>query len=318
MDNVKQSIKKVISANPTLNLYFVLKNNNGFEVKKADIENENAAPDLCNLFIEQLKCKIVDNEELSIVNLSNADERNNALYKYDYDEYPEELKTIKDFEIDLQCNENMFNFRNDDISQLFAFIIYIGDMTNGITLFKKHYPVTMIKRGTFLLYKRGERLEKFDDTDLFRLNGDFNILKVDDQLYIKDLPVLEKNCGFEELIISRAEKTLETITEKGLVSNMEDLTEAANDISYAKKLSKVLKSSPVINKKIPNNKIIDFCKNNPGLKDTFKYTTDGLQFILDTKVSRNKFIKLLNDDYLISELTDSYYDSIAKDNISTT
>lgn len=317
MDNVQAKIKEIISNNPTLNLYFVLKNEDGFDVKKADVENEKAAPELCKMFIAQLEHKVVENEELSIIDLSNADERNGALYRYDYEDYPNELKTIKDFEVNLNDNTNLFSFRNDDISQLFAFIIYIGDMNNGVTLFKKHYPVTVIKRGTFLLYKRGERFEKFDETDMFRINGDFNILKLNDELYIKDLTVLEKNCGFEKLIISRSEKTLETISEKRLVSNIEDLIEAASDISYAKKLSKVYNNSPVINKDIPNDKIIDFCKENPGLRNAFKYTDDGQQFVLDTKLSRNKFIKLLNDDYLISELTNSYYDSIAKDNIST-
>lgn len=38
---------------------------------------------------------------------------------------------------------------------------------------------------------------------------------------------------------------------------------------------------------------------------------------LDTKASKNAFIKLLNDDYLRSNLTNQEYDSIAKDRIDT-
>lgn len=46
-----------------------------------------------------------------------------------------------------------------------------------------------------------------------------------------------------------------------------------------------------------------------------RYTPDGTQFALDTKVSKDLFVKLLNDDFLTSELTQLYYDSLAKDNI---
>lgn len=318
MENIREKISEVINANPTLNLYFVLKIDNQFEVKRADIDNVDAGPELCKMFAEQLEDKIINNEDLALIDLSSADERNNAIYKYDYDEYPEELMTIKNFEISSAVEYEKFNFNSDDVSKIFAFIIYIGDMNSGITLFTKHYPVTMIKRGTFLLYKRGERLVKFDDSDIFRLNGNFNIFKIENELFIKDLQVLEKNCGFEELIIDRANKMLESISKQGIVDNIDDLKYAASDISYAKKLSKVYINSPVMKKNISNQKIIEFSKTNPGLKTAFKYTDDGERFILDTKNSRNSFIKLLNDDYLISQLTDSYYDSIAKDNIPTT
>jgi hypothetical protein len=317
MKNLKSQISKIIASKPTLNLFFALKTDEGLILKRADIESEEAAPELCQMHINQLNYLIIENEDVSLIDLSSADDRTNAIYKYDYADYPEELEVIHDFKIEEAIKLDSFNFSNDDISQLFAFVIYIGDMENGILLFKKHYPVTMIKRGTFLLFKRGERLVKFDDADIFRMNGDFNIFRVNDQLYIKDLSVLEKNCGFEELIKERASSVLDIINDRNLVENITDLSEAAEDISYARKLSKIYKKSPVINKKIPNEQIIDFCKKNPGLKKAFKYSADGKRFILDSKSSQQKFLKLLNDDYLISELTKSYYDSIAKDSIET-
>ena len=46
-----------------------------------------------------------------------------------------------------------------------------------------------------------------------------------------------------------------------------------------------------------------------------KYNDSQTKFHLDTKVSKNLFIKILNDDLLTSELTKLYYDSLAKDDI---
>ncbi|HGW1475718.1 TPA: Kiwa anti-phage protein KwaB-like domain-containing protein, partial [Escherichia coli] len=51
------------------------------------------------------------------------------------------------------------------------------------------------------------------------------------------------------------------------------------------------------------------------LKGKIRFTEDGTQILLDTKVSKDLFIKLLMDDFLISELTESYYNSIAKDTV---
>lgn len=316
MKNLKNNISTVIEENHSLNLFFVLKTSDGFIIKRADVESEKTAPELCQLYVDRLKNTVLENDEISIVNLSCADERINVLYRYDYSVFPEELQLINSFNIRDAIKLEFFDFNDDNISQLFAFIIYIGNMKDGVLLFRKHYPVTMIKRGTFLLFKRGERLEKFDDSDIFRMNGDYNILKVDNQMYVKDLPVLEKNCGFEELIRERANNIIKVINQRSLVEDITALTEASKDISFAKKLAKTYNNSPVIKKEIPNDKIIEFCKSNPGLTNVFKYSLDGKRFVLDTKSAKLKFLKLLNDDYLISELTQSYYNSIAKDSIS--
>ena len=61
-----------------------------------------------------------------------------------------------------------------------------------------------------------------------------------------------------------------------------------------------------------------FSKTHPAIKNKLKYTTDESQFLLDTKTSKNLFIKLLNDDFLISELTKLHYESLAKDSVETT
>ena len=46
-----------------------------------------------------------------------------------------------------------------------------------------------------------------------------------------------------------------------------------------------------------------------------RYNEDETQFNLDTRVSKDLLIKILNDDLLTSELTKLYYDSLAKNEI---
>ena len=63
------------------------------------------------------------------------------------------------------------------------------------------------------------------------------------------------------------------------------------------------------------NTLHGFTNTHPALKGSFKYNEDGTKLNLKTKISQNLFLKLLNDDFLQSELTKIFYDSIAKDSV---
>lgn len=86
-----------------------------------------------------------------------------------------------------------------------------------------------------------------------------------------------------------------------------------DNVSFARKLTKIARNSPVLQNNIPNIDVINFSRQHPALRNKMRYTTDNAQFMLDTKTSKQLFIKLLNDDFLTSELTRLYYDSLAKD-----
>ena len=47
----------------------------------------------------------------------------------------------------------------------------------------------------------------------------------------------------------------------------------------------------------------------------FQYNKRETRIHLHTKTSKNLFLKLLNDDFLLSELTKRHYESMAKDHI---
>ena len=54
----------------------------------------------------------------------------------------------------------------------------------------------------------------------------------------------------------------------------------------------------------------------PELAGKFKYSDDGNKIRLDTKKSKDAFLKLMNDSFLRSELTKQYYEASTKDNIT--
>jgi hypothetical protein len=68
--------------------------------------------------------------------------------------------------------------------------------------------------------------------------------------------------------------------------------------------------SPVLN--IPFNDVKTFIQAHPKLKRRIKFNDDQTRISLQTRTSKELFIKILNDDFLKSELTQLLYDSLKK------
>lgn len=318
LDLIKEKILEVDKNANSLQVYFLLQVGGNMEVRLADIADGETESELRDLFAAYIKRTIVENEELELCELSVADERNNAIYHYDYVDYPEELGRFKSFCIEEAIGYEKFNFDTDNLQNLSGYIIYIGSMENGLLLYKKHYPISLIKRDSFLLgaIKSKKRFECLSGNDIIRLNGECQMLRVDDQIIILNVDVLERNLGFKQLINKAAKKAIEEIEKIHLLEDIEILNKEIQNFSYARRLSKVVSSSPIFQLSIPKEMIIKFTKETPALKGKFKYSDDGETICLDTKKSKEDFIKLLNDAFLRSELTHQYYEAKAKDNIN--
>lgn len=318
-DELKKSITATLTKDGSSQLYLVMKNDNKLIVKLADIDNKNTDKEIYRMFRFFLHSSIIANEDLNIRKLSVADESPNVLYEYDYENYPEELKLFKEFNATNSIdNFDHFNFKTDDISSLFGYIIRIGSRDDSIILFKKHYPVLLINRDSFLLglIKSTERFTKLDGQDILRLNDDAQLLRVKDKIFVLDLKVLERNMGFSDLIQREANKAIEAIKELGVIDDIEVLRDELDELSFARKLSKVKRSSPIFTLGITKEAIIKFTKETPELIGKFKYTENGDQIKLATKKSKNAFIKLMNDSFLRSELTKKWYEATAKDDLN--
>ena len=314
---IKKAINGTTKEPHSIQVYLVLKTDGHLTMRLADIENK-TLPELQTMFESFVADSIIAKDDLQIRNLSSADEAPNAIYEYDYDSFPEELGLFKNFKISEAVSIEKFDFSKDDLSTLFGYIIYVGTMENGFLLFKKHYPISLIKRDSFLLgaRKSSQRFEKLPGDDIIRLNGSIQLLRINETIYIFDIHVLERNLGFSELITQAAIESVDAISILGVIENIDVLNEMTEDPSFARKLSKVKKSSPIFKLGIKKETIVEFSKTNPGLAGKFKYSEDGSAIRLDTKKSKDLFIKLMNDAFLRSELTQQYYEAISKDNVS--
>ena len=302
-------------------LYAVLKKKEEKIVKFLNIADEdddkdNTSKDLLKGFTDIIKNKFaVYNEDDEIIKLSSADERKNALYYYDLDELPMEMERLKDISETLDVGE-IFNFKQDSLSQIAALIIVIGNENRNLIMYKQQYPVSLLNRDRYMLTPilHENRLKRFDQ-DILRVDFNYQFFLWNDVVYISDIEKMEKICSFHDIVINEARTSIQKIEEINILDNIEVLNDELDNITFARKLTRIYKDSKVLGK-VSNQAIIEFSlrhhyfKNNP-----LKLTESKDKFILDTKKSKETFIKLMNDDLLTSQLTNSDYESLAKNNL---
>ena len=317
IDSFKEKISGVLSADGcSAEFYFLLDSDEGMNVKLVDI-NEEDHTELEKMFICSVSEMFLLNDDLSLIPLSSADDRKNAIYEYDLDDIPQEISYLKHV---IESEEfETFDLNSDDLTNLEGILVLLGNQDVQLALYKHQYPVTLLKKDNgfnLMKPKGGNRFKKLD-ADILKINSKFEFVKIDGKYYILDIKALERFFGFHDAVKNVAEKGVENIKSSGLITNYAVLEGRLDDISFARKLVRSANNSPVLGK-IPNRQVIGFTKSHPALQGKFKYSDDGRQINLKTKKSQSLFLKLLNDDFLQSELTRLYYDSIAKDSVDAT
>lgn len=309
--NKQELIGKInlcIAENSGIEVYFGLKKG---EIRKANFL-ANTQQEIKEAFSQEIHSKIIESPA-SIINFSSADERGNVIIQYDLEE-PDGMQMF-DLVLDAESEIPIFSFDNDDISNIGNFLIVIGDEDHQIVIYKQLASVNIYKKNSGLFVRRSDNEFTKVDEDFLRIIPGIDFFKIDGEIYIINLKLFEQLFNLYNVVLRAATAQIEIIRQSGLVENTDSLLEnIENNISFAKKLSKITETSPVLNK-VPNTSVIEFAQKHPALKKVIKYSDDGMKIKLTTKKSKLFFVKLLNDDYLTSELTRLYYDSLAKDSI---
>ena len=310
VDELKAALQAYYNdqANIGVCVYALMKDANNPGPFKLDIEAD-AQAGLKDLFLQSLRDAISSKEELSVLALSSADERVNAIYVYDLD-IPEELTSLE--AVIAQDDLPMLDLNEKSLSSIKALLIEMGNDIGQLVLYKTMAPVNIFGRSSFFLRKHESRLERLND-EFLRVSAGFQMLRINDALLVLNLEALEHNFGFHDVIKKEAAFGVDAIVSAALVTNPDVLRELIDDVKYARRLTKIAKASPVLKAGISGESIVQFCKTFPNLVGRIRFNDENNKVILDTKVSKDLFIKILMDDFLTSELTKFHYASVAKD-----
>lgn len=295
-------------ANINVEVFMVLKNQ---EIRKANFLHT-LQPEIVTIFKPIIETKIL-NADYSLLNVSSADERRDAIYCYDL-ELTEQLLIFHH----VQNGENnfpYFSFEHDEVSNIDAFLFVIGNAEHQIVLYKRLASVNVYQQRSGLFIRKADNQFTKLESDVIKIVPQIDAFMVNGAIFFLNLAILENVFHIHDVVKASAQQQIALLDGYGLVENIDSLEIELENISFARKFSKLVTNSPVLGR-VDNSSIIQFTHTHPALQNKFKYSVDGTKLKLATKLSKKLFIKLLNDDYLTSNLTEQYYDSIAKDMVS--
>lgn len=141
------------------------------------------------------------------------------------------------------------------------------------------------------------------DKDILRIDFNFQFFLWNGVVYISDIEKMEKISSFHDIIVNEAKNSIKKFEEMQILDNVEVLADELYNIAFARKLTRICKDSKVLGY-VDNQSIINFTQKHKYFeKNPLKVNDTQDKFLLDTKKSKNTFIKLMNDDLLTSELT---------------
>lgn len=294
-------------------VYFVLKDGEETTVRFADLE-ESVRKELLQNLKGYLDKRLVKNADAHFGPLSEADDRNNAVYYYDLADVPDDLACMDEVVGNERPEE--FSFSEDDLKKLDAFLFVIGneDPAERVVIYKKHYPVSLIRRESFLgLVQSDHRFVRMEG-DIIKVNDTFEFVKVGAELFVFNVKLLERLHGFDGILTREAASRISIIRAARIVENLELLESFIEDRAMAKRLLRAKRAPLVLS--LPFGRIQTFILSHPKLMNRIRFNATNDKIRLDTKVSQQLFIKLLDDDFLKSELTGSLYDSSTKETLT--
>lgn len=297
---------------PFLTMYFVFKGVDEPIIRLVDID-KSVADDFASKFRNYLT-ENYGQQHLVVGNVSDADERK-------YDALIFDIDTVSPLEKlqELLSNPDATKYKHskDKDLKLDGYIFIMGNDKVKVSFYKENYTLDSITRDSYTMFGRSDsRFVSVQEDQIFRLNSKIDFLQASDNLYVLNMQVMETNFKIHNVLKKKAENFISEIKADGFVDNPEYIIERINENpSFARKVLKVNKESPVM--KLPFKDLKTFVDKHPHLNGKLKFNKRGTKFALDTKTSAQLFIKLMDDDFLKSELTQKLYDSITKDRLET-
>lgn len=307
VDNFKSTLQEILNSNvANIKLYATTKQN---ETKKISISSD-VSDNLLELFKKSIEDMFLDDsKEYRLKSIDdNNDEAAKTYYYFNGENTYERLNVLHNLS---SLDEEVFNFENTNLDDIETFYITISNGEKTIALYKKNYAINVLRRGkTIFFTKHNENIDELKK-DILKIDHSFQFMAIENNILIVNLSMLETQLGYDEVITKKAQETVELIASLDFLEDIAKLEEMVQTKKIAKKINLVKNSQVLDIIQSDINKVKTFIDNIEDLKKSLKFTEDN-KLKLNSKIGVERFLKLLDDAYLRSELTETLYDSLNK------
>ncbi len=213
----------------------------------------------------------------------------------------------------LETTEEFEWYDDDDLpyDEIWAYWIKVYGHGNSYYLIKKVTPSKIIKTGGKLAVIFDSEVFKKLENDVLTMDGTFDAIYCNNSLIFENKVNFERALLYEEVKQTVAEETLDEIEQIGFVENFEQVKEFLKDDYHSiNKLNKI-KSKPYFQTLTfaDCKRIIQDYNVGVGIDNA------NNKFNITSKAQAKHFIKVLNDDYLKSEMTNFKYAANSKEDV---
>ena len=308
VDNLKSILQEILNSDvANIKLYATTKQN---ETKKISISSD-VSDNLLELFKKSIEDMFLDDsKEYRLKSIDdNNDEAAKTYYYFNGENNYEKLNVLHNLS---SLDEEVFNFENTNLDDIETFYITISNGEKTIALYKKNYAINVLRRGkTIFFTKHNENIDELKK-DILKIDHSFQFMAIENNILIVNLSMLETQLGYDEVITKKAQETVELIASLDFLEDIAKLEEMVQTKKIAKKINLVKNSQVLDIIQSDINKVKTFIDNIEDLKKSLKFTEDN-KLKLNSKIGVERFLKLLDDAYLKSELTETLYDSLNKE-----
>lgn len=316
-DELKESIAFLTDDNPDLHsiVYTV---DVADSVRYLDIADA-LRPEIQEMF----RRKVVDtfnNDNYELMNYSTADRRDGCFYLYDLDEKPAKMELTQSVIGDDTIPQ--FDFAEDSIGLINALVIVLSS-ANGdfVSLFKPLSDVEKyLSRRDFIICESNHRFVK-SEKDMIRLSPGFQIAFINGEYVMLQPKKMAKLIGLDKVLINTSHNEATRFQRKNIIEDISQLTQYCNnDLKFCKELIAAVKGSPLFDQNNPKtaHDAIEYAKRvNKKFRGTgrFHFNARGDRFVIQNKLQAERFLRLINNDYLNSDFTGGLFESLAKNKI---
>ena len=277
---------------------------------------KDSMPGLTEMFRNRLD-ELIRQPAYKIYDFSLVKDRSDGYYMFDMAEVPDKMKLLED----VIANEYpLLNVIEHPIKSLDHLIVVLSDGKKPISLYKKLHIGEKIYKSPHVWMGRygGENSLEAINGELLRISGNFDVLYAGSKYVILDDGFAEKEFNMMSILKKESANGLTQVSTTKLLKDVNKLASYSKTNSFARKLVKTVKESKVVKAindgKITNDDVFRFIDSIPELKAELKEVGKNSKYIsVNNKAQANAFLDLLNDDFLVSELTQEKYIAIDKD-----
>lgn len=242
-------------------------------------------------------------EEAEYFNIIDVIDNKKAIYILEQNE------KYKPFALLNKSLESVENFKEENIKDVLGFIFKINVNSKKLFLYQHAYVGSKLRTKNVLRIVQKEDIFEIVDKEMLKIDKRSEMIILDNTLLVKNVKVLQDYFGFQIFIRNQAKETISKLEKLDIIGNVDKLKEYQNEekLTISKKLMKI-QNSPVLQMKKADliNKIPTISRYKGMI-----HIENG-KIKTNTKKDIDNLMKLLNDDYVKSELTEQEYDSTSK------